>query len=394
MIPEDPLQNVLGRIDDLDPRSLATLANRLARERKLYHRLFNTLREGILVINARGTIEYANVSSAVILGFELREVGKALLWRHVPDLARTLQFTRDGILIADAGISRELELSYPERRLVRLYLMPFDAEEDADGSSIARFIVLLSDITTEKKQSQEELENERVQSILQLSAGVAHELGNPLNSLNIHLQLMERSLSKARMKTPLLEKLEQSIAICSSEVARLDSIITHFLSAVRPSDPDLSEVDLISVLEEAIGFVGHELESAGIRVDVSLDNTVPIVQADRNQLKQVYFNILKNARQAMKVGGVIKVVASSDDEFVYLRVGDTGEGIAEEDLPRVFQPYFSTKSGGHGLGMMIVERIMRDHGGQIGIDSKRGMGTVVTLQFPQKHRRVRLLEGQ
>ena len=74
-------------------------------------------------------------------------------------------------------------------------------------------------------------------------------------------------------------------------------------------------------------------------------------------------------------------------------VADPGEGISDDELPRVFQPYFSTKQGGHGLGMMIVERIMRDHGGQVGIDSKKGVGTVVTMQFPQKHRRVRLLEG-
>ncbi|MCD8482366.1 MAG: ATP-binding protein [Verrucomicrobia bacterium] len=93
----------------------------------------------------------------------------------------------------------------------------------------------------------------------------------------------------------------------------------------------------------------------------------------------------------MKDSGVIRVSATADDEFVFVRVADTGEGIAEEDLSKVFVPYYTTKKGGHGLGMMIVERIMRDHGGNIGIDSKPGIGTIVTLQFPQKHRRIRLL---
>lgn len=394
MIPHDPLQNILGRVRSLDKVSLVSLVGRLARERQLFHGLLQTLREGVLLIDARGTIEYANDSASQMLGFDLREVGRAVLWKQVPDLARTFQFSRQGTLIVDSGMSRELELSYPERRVVRLYLMPYDeGEGESDGGVVARFAIILSDITREKDLTQQEIENERVQSILQLSAGVAHELGNPLNSLHIHLQLMERLLKKTRETTPTLEKLERSLEVCAGEVARLDSIITHFLSAVRPAPPDFSELDLVRVLEEALEFVGPEMEGAGVRVDVSVEGAVPIIQADSNQLKQVLFNLLKNARQAMKSGGTIKVVASHDDEFVYLRVADPGEGIPEEELPRVFQPYFTTKQGGHGLGMMIVERILRDHGGQVGIDSKKGVGTVVTLQFPQKHRRVRLLEG-
>jgi two-component system, sporulation sensor kinase E len=395
MIPRDPLQNILGRVPDLDKVSLVSLVGRLARERRLFHGLLQTLREGVLLIDAAGVIEYANSAARAMLGFDEKDVGRAVLWKQVPDLARTLKFTRTGTLVVESGISRELQLSYPESRTVRLYLMRFDeGEAGEEGGGVARHAVILSDITREKESTQQEIENQRVQSILQLSAGVAHELGNPLNSLHIHLQVMERQLRKAREASPALDKFRHSLEICSGEVSRLDSIITHFLAAVRPAHPDLSEVDLISVLEESLEFLAPEMESAGVRVDVSVDRTVPIVEADRNQLKQVLFNILKNARQAMRSGGTIKVAASSDDEFVFLRVADPGEGISDDELPRVFQPYFSTKQGGHGLGMMIVERIMRDHGGQVGIDSKKGVGTLVTLQFPQKHRRLRLLENR
>ena len=113
--------------------------------------------------------------------------------------------------------------------------------------------------------------------------------------------------------------------------------------------------------------------------------------ADRNQLKQVFFNIIKNAVEAMQPGGVLKIKTRTDDQSVYLLFGDTGSGIKQEDLVRLFQPYHTTKTGGHGLGMMIVQRIMREHGGQVGVESKEGVGTVVTLQFPQKNRRVRML---
>jgi len=218
-------------------------------------------------------------------------------------------------------------------------------------------------------------------------------LGNPLNSLNIHLQVMQRQLKKLE-KMEGAGKFSKSLEVCSGEVDRLDSIITHFLEAVRPKEPDFRDLDLISPLEESIEFLGPELEGVGIRVDLELASDLPVIQGDRNQIKQVFYNIIKNARQAIKAGGIIKIRAFSDDEYVYIQMGDSGEGIPQENLRKVFQPYFSTKKRGHGLGMMIVERIMRDHGGQIGIDSRPSVGTLVTLQFPQKHRRIRLLKDQ
>jgi signal transduction histidine kinase len=147
----------------------------------------------------------------------------------------------------------------------------------------------------------------------------------------------------------------------------------------------------VALIEESLGFLEQELADAGLRIDVEIDEPLPAIQGDRDQIKQVFFNILKNAREATGSGGGIRIRTRSDDEFVYVQVGDTGQGIDEHDLAKIFQPYFTTKPTGHGLGMMVVQRIMRDHGGQIGIDSHKGQGTVVTLQFPQKHRRVRML---
>jgi len=387
----DPLENVLGRIDDLDQASLGILVKRLARERRLLNSVFNTLREGLLVIDSRGIIEYANDSACQLVGFSQREVGNLSLWKAVPDLTRTLHFGPGGQLREENNLTRELQLTYPERRIVRLYIVNFE-DELAAGSSVAQYAVILSDVTQEKTQTQQEIETARIRSIIQLSAGVAHELGNPLNSLNIHLQVMKRQLEKMGEGREV-EKLQRSLGICQGEVERLDGIITHFLQAVRPQPPDFAQLELVRILEESLEVMGPELESAGVNVDIELGAKVPVVDGDRQQIKQVLFNLLKNARQAMKDGGTIRVRVNSDDDFVYLQVLDEGEGIAEEDLPKVFQPYFSTKSEGHGLGMMICERIMHDHGGQIGLNSRVGVGTAVTLQFPQKHRRMRLLQA-
>ncbi|MEY3000387.1 MAG: hypothetical protein RL648_601 [Verrucomicrobiota bacterium] len=388
----DPIDALVERVGELDAANRANLIARLARERRLLKTVVNTLREGVIVLEASGQMEYANPAALQMLGLREGDLGELTLWRAVPDLRRTMDLSWKGFLKDGANVSRELELSYPQKRIVRLYFVPID-EVLEETVQVSRFAVILSDITQERVKTLKEIENERVKSILELSAGVAHELGNPLNSLTIHLQLMQRQLRKLEDAVPA-DKFGRSLEACAKEVERLDGIIRHFLEAVRPTAPQLQDVDLIGPLEESIRFLGLELEGAGIRVDIELGRTLPLIQGDRDQIKQVFFNIVKNARQAMKAGGTIRIRAFSDDEYVYVQIGDSGEGMSEESLAKVFEPYFTTKRDGHGLGMMIVERIMRDHGGQIGIDSRPGVGTLVTLQFPQKHRRLRLLESR
>ena len=133
----------------------------------------------------------------------------------------------------------------------------------------------------------------------------------------------------------------------------------------------------------------------GIRVELTTGSAgLPPVSGDRGQLTQVFFNILKNAMEAMPRGGLITLATEVDDEFVGIRITDTGVGMERDAISRIFDPFYTTKEGGHGLGMMIVLRILRAHGAQAGVDSEPGRGTTVTLRFPQKHRRVRLLEGR
>jgi signal transduction histidine kinase len=185
--------------------------------------------------------------------------------------------------------------------------------------------------------------------------------------------------------------MKRSLDICSGEVERQDGIITNFLEAIRPSPPDLRDTNLMEVLESVLQVQEQELLNSKVTVELEVGDEVPVIAGDMNQMKQVFFNIIKNAREAMKEGGTLHIQTRSDDDYFYVLIADTGEGIDKEDLAKVFQPYYSTKSSGSGLGLMIVNRILRDHGGQVGIDSKAGFGTVITLKFPKKHRRVRLL---
>ncbi len=383
------LDKVLGRLDRLDAAGLQTLVQRLARERTMLDAVFNILQEGVLVITADGEIDYANDAAAQMIGFKDQSGAAATLWRLVPGLRASLEGeSAGGQTLGQPLITREFELTYPQARVVRLYMVPFHEGEKGE----ARFVIILADITREKKSTQELIENERTSSVLLLAAGVAHELGNPLNSLTIHLQLIERKLKKLR-DAKEAAALTESIQICQGEVTRLDGIIQNFLEAIRPRPPDLADVNIVEVIEDVLRFQEKEFADREIKIEGELPESTPLIMADRNQLKQVFFNLLKNAMEAMQPGGMLGIRVRADDDSVFVRVADAGVGIKPEDLAKLFSPYHTTKVGGHGLGLMIVQRIMREHGGQVGIESKEGVGTVVTLQFPQKHRRVRMLKS-
>ena len=380
------LDRVLGRLDTLDSVNLANLVQRLARERGVFEEIFNTLQEGVLVIRDDGAIEYANHAAGRLVGLG-EDVAGQTLWRLVPGLRNSLGAALDGDGAAPV-VAREFELTYPEARVVRLYMVPFRAP---GAGQARRFAVILTDITKERATTERRIESERNSSIVLLAAGVAHELGNPLNSLTIHLQLIERRLKRLKDGRDAAA-LGESLRICRDEVTRLDGIISNFLGAIRPQPPDLAETELGALVAEVLRVQHRELEDRGIAVEVEAA-PVPAVLGDRNQIKQVIFNLTKNAMEAMEPGGSLRIRSRADDECVYLVFADTGAGIRADDLGRLFQPYHTTKPGGNGLGLMIAQRIMREHGGQVGIESKEGVGTVVTLQFPRRDRRARMLKG-
>ncbi|TAG32935.1 MAG: PAS domain-containing protein, partial [Verrucomicrobia bacterium] len=388
------IERLLERIDTLDAATLASLSQRLGRERGLFERVFNVLQEGVLVLDAEGEIAYINAAARRLLGLPADEGLAAMptLWRMIPGLRALLA----PALQAHTSLTRELELSYPEPRAVRLYLVPFatpSAALDLDAVvETQRFAVVFTDVTRDKLNTDQRIESERVASIMLLAAGVAHELGNPLNSLTIHLQVVERKLGKLRgIDKKDVASLADSLRVCQDEVARLDGIIAHFLQAIRPRPPELADTYLTEVLAEVLDFQRHELEDRGITVEVAIPADPPLVRADRDQARQAFFNVIKNAAEAMSPGDRLQITARVDEQCLSLAFSDTGCGIKPVDLARLFEPYHTTKPGGHGLGMMVVQRIMTAHGGQITVQSTVGEGTTVTLQFPLKNRLVRLL---
>ncbi len=358
---------------------------RLSRELARMEAFFNVVNSAIVIVDERGQTSFSNAFARDF--FAMRDSAPFSIYKILPGLEEKVRETLSSLRPSVC----EMDMTYPEKRSLRVQIVPLDFE--SEGAEIVALV--FTDITEEKLSTEERIESGKIASVVNLAAGVAHELGNPLNSINIHLQLAMRRLKNLSglSDSSKVAEISESLKICSEEVSRLDAIIENFLKALKPMKPDLRECDPIKPLVETLNTLKIELHNLKISVDVSSDSHLPSVLGDESLLKQLYFNVLKNAMEAMDSGGEISIKATSDDEFVRVSFSDTGCGILPEDLAKLFRPYFTTKPGGHGLGMMIIDGIVRAHGGKIDVESKRGKGTKISIAIPRKSPNVKMLDS-
>jgi len=378
------LEKLIERLDKLDAGSLQTQFLRLAGEKGLLETIFHAIQEGLIVLDGAGRITYANRAAENMLGFQLAVAEGASISKYLPDIEWRQVMDLDEQEWSRL-MSREMEITYPTHRFIDFYIVPLTAVNQREKGAV----VMLRDITRERHHETVTLESERLNAITLLAAGVAHEIGNPLNSLTIHLQLMQRELQHVAEadRAPLGELL----GVAQREVERLDQIITQFLRALRPSQPHMEPARLSEVVQDTLAFLKQEIKDRDVLVEVETPDDLPVTSIDRNQMKQACFNIIRNAIQVMPNGGLLKISLGANDRFVHVSFTDTGPGISAGDLGAIFEPYFTTKSEGSGLGLMIVQRIMRDHGGELEVHSEPGKGTTFTLYLPRHEARVRML---
>lgn len=352
-----------------DPRTSLAYAARLARQKGLLEIVFNTIQEGVLVIDDALRIKYHNQAAVELLGLpeDLKRVKLSQFLKEMDWSALSDPDSRSWGSVS----RREIEILYPCHRWLQFYMVPHER-----GSHEAT--VILQDVSEMKKETSQYIESETLRMVSMLAAGVAHEIGNPLNSIYLNLQLMKRNLVRGTFDP---EDFVAMVDVAKDEVERLDGIIRQFLAALRPGKPKFTSLSLSQLAVESGTAFREEALANGVDLKVTVPAFFPLVNGDAAQLKQVILNLLKNALQATASGGEIEMRCYTEEDRACLEVRDTGSGIVPEELGRIFDPFHTTKKTGTGLGLMVVERVIREHGAEIRLKSEPGIGTVFTLRF-------------
>ncbi|PYI45918.1 MAG: PAS domain-containing sensor histidine kinase [Verrucomicrobia bacterium] len=400
------LEKLIERLGRIGPEEVQNYFLRLAQEKGFLETVFNAIQEGIIVTDSKGRITYLNEAACGLFGLE----GDDVIGKRLDERIRGLDW--ESLTKSGGPVSHDMEIFYPQNRFINFYIVPLMIEPReavavatplrgvpeetgrrpvATGAEEVGHVMILRDITASRRTAQQAIESERFNALTLLAAGVAHEIGNPLNSLHIHLQLMERSVQN--LSDGAKTELQQSIDIARSEVNRLDSIVTQFLRAIRPSRPQLRPENINTIVEEAVRFFMPEIQDRDIVVEQELRSDLPLLQLDRDQMKQAFYNVIKNSLEAMKRRGTLRIRTDRDDTHVLITFVDSGGGMSAENLSRVFEPYFTTKPSGTGLGLLIVRRIVREHGGELSIESGQDKGLTLMIRLPYIDKRMRMLEA-
>jgi signal transduction histidine kinase len=287
-------------------------------------------------------------------------------------------------------------------------VLPLVREHQVTGS-----LIHVEDITEKRGKEVRLRRAENLASLTTLAAGVAHEIKNPLGSLSIHIQLIQKAMAANRElffqahaddsdpdnQGPIkyYNLMDKYIAVVNEEIDRLNHIVVDFLFAVRPMNMDLRDGNINTLIGELYEFVHYELEEAHIEGLLELDETLPEVPFDERYMKQALLNLIKNAIHAMPAGGLLTIKTEAVDAYIRVSVCDTGTGIPEGNLSKIFEPYFTTTETGSGLGLTLVFKIIREHQGEVSVKSKEGEGTCfyILLPIPQgEHRLIDFKGGE
>lgn len=377
---KETLDKIMARIDRMDRDDVQSLIMRLAADKGLFQDVFDALRDGLILFDPAGTPTFANRAACHIYAKSMRDllklpfetlVGMTCTWRELKE--------------SGVAITRDLLVNYPEKRHYNFCMTPLG--EQGEG-----YLLLIQDDTESRALSEADKEAEQFNAVAFLAAGIAHEIGNPLNAVDLHLQLMRRQLEKLPARSR--EKIAPLLDTARQETARLDAILKQFLQAIRPAAPQLEKVDVNRLIGRTLDLLTPEIAARGISVRLNFEENLPTIDADPIQLSQVFYNVIRNAYQSIpnSEGGIFLQTTSGDTD-VRILVGDTGSGISHEVMGSLYEPFRTTKKGGNGLGLLIVRRIVKDHGGTMTIASKQGLGTTVTISLPRLDFVQRLLPG-
>ncbi len=332
---------------------------------------------GLIVCDRQGRITTLNQAACIIWGIDADKAIGAPLKQVLPmgdTHAFATQVVRTGRVVRRDGV--RLSLGDQDEKLLDVTFVPLQG----DRAAVDGVIVVAEDVTEKTRTKERLIQTERLALIGRMSAQVTHEIRNPLNALSLNAEMLEDEIQALdpERKTDA-RALLHSIA---SEIDRLTEVTETYLRLARQPSPHLERVDVGPIVQSLLGFLREEFAGDGVDVRCRVADNLPEAEVDENQLRQALLNILRNSREATRAGGHIDVIVEAGDGAVEIVIQDDGEGMDPEVLRHIFDPFYSTKSTGTGLGLPIAQQIIEEHGGTITVDSKQGRGTRFRIRLP------------
>jgi PAS domain S-box-containing protein len=352
---------------------------RLRRSEQRYRDIINHAGEAIFLLDSDGRVLEWNKAAESLFGVPRR----AVLGRFFRDIHVCYGVQIDRAMADAERIGRSLQFEFPFPRpgrpggQISLTISPlFEGTGQPDAPAQA-CVVIARDITSEKQLETKMSETEKLAGIGQLAAGIAHQLNTPLGSILLSAQMLEDTISG--------EDQQEDIWRIIRQTEQCRTIIKGLLNFARPSGEGRGRLHLGEVARETVYLMEKNIKLAGIEISIQEKNE-PFIHGNRNEIDQVFFNLLSNALDALPEGGMISIIIRNGDPGeVLVEFADSGEGIPDENRDQVFLPFFTTKEYGKGtgLGLSIVARIVHEHGGRIEMESRKGQGTTFFLSFPR-----------
>lgn len=393
------VRRVSQKISKLSPDQVEQLIDIINRENETLDAVIESLSTGLLICDVNWCLLQANKAAERYIPLKIRLSDwrynenrlEQSVWQIIDD-ADISAFIKKNAEREKNNSSEDftIETTGGAKRFIVVSTLPLVRDKKLIGN-----IVKIDDITDKKNQDTLLRRMENLASLTNLAASVAHEIKNPLGSISIHIQLIQKAVAKARMtdkKLPEEKFVENYLNIVNEEIERLNKIIVDFLFAVRPISASLELTDIVSLIKSFIPFFEPELQKQHISLETKLPNGSPSLNIDQKLFKQVLINLIQNAISALPDGGRILISAKISDDFFVIRVADNGIGMDDETAHRVFEPYFTTKVNGTGLGLTMVYKIIKEFSGDISVQSYPGEGTVFNISLPIPQKEKRLLE--
>ena len=364
---------------------IKAIVNDLVEGNKVLETVLSSLPEGILVCDNNNEVIFINTQARRFLKLRGNDFLEKKIWKAIKD-KEISEFIKINLLSQERVDGEDFNIQVGDKvKILSLSILPL-----VDHGKIKGSFISLEDVTEKRAESFRLRRAESLASLTTLAAGVAHEIKNPLGSISIHIQLMQKCLNAENdiCKDDLLDYLN----IVNEEVDRLNQIVVNYLFAVRPMETNPKCKCVNSIIDELIEFIHYELEEDSIEVIQSLGDKLPELKLDEKLIKQAFLNIIKNAQASMSgKGGILKISSYKVNDTVAVSITDTGSGIPEEIRNKIFEPYFTTKDSGSGLGLTLVYKIMKEHSAEIRLNSIEGEGTDFTFIFPIPQMDQRLL---